>query len=75
MILRNLRAATTPDGPTMCADFTIADGRQGSVCVPLREFEAHGEAILEQAALFVARELRRRDSYRPPEADRFNEIR
>lgn len=73
MILRNLRRVQMPDGPGMAADFTIVDGRQGSVIVSLAEFEAHGEAALMQEAAACARQ-RRSDGYISPRHDRFSEL-
>jgi hypothetical protein len=73
MILRNLRRVDTPEGEAMTADFTIADGRTGSVSVLLSEFEAHGEAALEQVALACAAQ-HAMDGYIEPGRDRLNEL-
>lgn len=74
MTLRNLRQHQGRHGPEMCADFTVADGREGSVCVPLREFEAHGEQALMAEAMACERQSRAH-GYRAPEADRYGELR
>jgi len=73
-ILRNLRQVRGRHGVEMAADFTIADGRLGSVSVPLAMFEQHGKRVLQDEAAACARQARAH-GYRPPEADRFNELR
>ena len=55
------------------ADFTIADGRTGSVCIPIADYDAYGEAALEQEALACAAQ-RSRDGYVAPGRDRFDEL-
>lgn len=73
MILRNLRQQQGQHGLEMAADFTIADGREGSVTVPLATFEQHGERALQDEAMAVERQARGH-GYRQPEADRYREL-
>lgn len=73
-ILRNLRRIDTREGPAMAADFTTPDGREGSVTVPMVEYQHHGEKVLELEAEACVRQSRRH-GYVPPEADRFCELR
>lgn len=74
MTLTNIRHHAGRHGPEVSADFTIADGRTGSVTVTLREFEAHGQRILEQEAAACARQARGH-GYRAPGLDRYEELR
>jgi hypothetical protein len=71
--LTDLRQIDTPEGPAMTADFTAPDGRMGSVAVLLSVFEQQGERALQQEADAIVR-ASRLHGYRPPEADRFNEL-
>ncbi len=71
--LRNFRQIQGRHGPEMVADFTIPDGRQGSVTVPLTTFEQHGERALQQEADAVARQARLH-GYRAPQDDRYREL-
>jgi len=72
-VLRNLRRIEGRHGPEMHADFNADDGRLGSISVPLAEYEAHGEAALQQEADACARQARAH-GYRPSETDRLNEL-
>ncbi len=74
MNLTNIRHIAGRHGPEVTADFTIADGRTGSVTVSLREYEAHGERSLEQEAAACAMQARRH-GYRAPGLDRYEELR
>lgn len=71
--LRNIRRECVHGEDVVLADFTAPDGRVGSVGVPLREFDAHGEAILQQEANAAA-SWARVHRYEPPERDRFREL-
>lgn len=73
MKLRNFRRIEIDGTPGMAADFTAADGRPGSVTVSLAEYEAHGEAALRLEADACARQAMAH-GYRPPEADRYREL-
>lgn len=72
--LTNIRHAQGSEGVEVWADFTVPDGRWGSVSVPLALFEAHGEMILQQEAEACAQQARSH-GYRPPQDDRYNELR
>lgn len=72
--LRNLRRVEIDGQPGMAADFTAPDGREGSVVVPMVEYQHHGEKALELEAAACVRQSRRH-GYVPPEADRFSELR
>lgn len=57
----------------MAADFTIADGRMGSVSCLLAEFDQYGEsALLDQARMRAAQAAG--DRYRAPGHDRNDEL-
>lgn len=72
--LRNVRRVDGRHGPEVWADFTVSDGRIGSVGVSLAKFEAHGEKALELEAAACARQARSH-SYRALEEDRYRELR
>lgn len=71
--LRNLRPTTDHGERGMAADFTLPDGRVGSVSVPQHLFDQHGERLLQEEADATAR-WARLHRYQPPEADRRNEL-
>lgn len=71
--LRNLRRVEINGQPGMAADFTAPDGREGSVTVPMVEYQHHGEKALELEAAACVRQARSH-GYRAPEADRFGEL-
>jgi len=71
--LRNVRRAVVHGEDVVLADFTAPDGRPGSVGVTEREFQAHGEAALQQQA-DAAAAWSRVHGYVAPEHDRYREL-
>lgn len=71
--LRNIRQTAGRHGPEMTADFTIVDGRMGSVSIPLSTFEQHGERALQEQASACERQALAH-GYRPPGVDRYREL-
>jgi hypothetical protein len=74
MRLTNLRRVSDHQGQAMCADFIAPDGRKGSACVPIADYERYGDAAFESEVTFILRELRKRDRYVEPGFDRFSEL-
>lgn len=71
--LRNIRQTQGRHGPEMTADFTVLDGRQGSVSVTMAMWEAQGERALQEEAI-AAERMAMTHGYRPPQHDRFREL-
>lgn len=73
-ILRNIRHETVSGRAAVSADFTIQDGREGCISVPVHAFEQYGEAafMVEIEALERQARLHR---YVAPEVDRYEELR
>lgn len=67
--LRNIRE----EAGRVHADFTVADGRHGSVSVDVAAYRAHGEAALQQEA-DAAERWAETHGYRAPELDRHREL-
>jgi hypothetical protein len=72
--LTNLRRVNDHQGQAMCADFIAPDGRKGSACIPIVDYERYGDAAFESEVMFILRELRKRDRYIDPGLDRFSEL-
>jgi len=72
--LRNIREQDVYGRLMVFADFTAPDGRQGSVHVPVEEYRAHGEIVLEQQADACCVQSRAH-GYREPGVDRYEELR
>ncbi|NIJ18466.1 hypothetical protein FHS95_000135 [Sphingomonas naasensis] len=72
--LTNIRETIDAGEPVVCADFRIPDGREGCVCVPIAEYQAHGEVVLQQLADACTAQARGH-RYQPPDRDRYAEFR